>query len=181
MEKVGELIFGLLSEALGLKSTHLLELDCNEGHAIMCHYYPPCPQPELAIGTTEHSDSGFITVLLQDHIGGLQVLHHNKWVDIPPVPGALAVNVGSLLQLISNDKFVSSVHRVMANRGGPRVSVATSFTTGTVTTSKLYGPIEQLLSQQNPPKYTQITIKDYRLYFTQKGLDGTDALTHFRL
>ncbi|XP_038877359.1 1-aminocyclopropane-1-carboxylate oxidase homolog 1-like isoform X2 [Benincasa hispida] len=99
MEKVGQLIFGLLSEALGLKSTHLLELDCNEGHAIMCHYYPPCPQPTLIIGTTEHSDSGFITVLLQGHIGGLQVLHHNKWVDILPVPGALTVNVGSLLQI----------------------------------------------------------------------------------
>ncbi|KAA0049264.1 1-aminocyclopropane-1-carboxylate oxidase-like protein 1-like [Cucumis melo var. makuwa] len=189
IEKVGELIFELLSEALGLKSTHLLELDCTEGHAIRCHYYPSCPQPEFTIGTTQHSDSSFITVLLQDHIGGLQVLHHNKWVDVPPLPGAFTINVGSLLQasfyyynaLISNDKFVSSVHRVVANHEGPRISVASAFSTGTIPTSKVYGPIKQLLSQQNPPKYRQITVREYRIYFANKGLDGTDALAHFRL
>ncbi|KAE8650332.1 hypothetical protein Csa_011508 [Cucumis sativus] len=181
MENVGELIFGLLSEALGLKSTHLVDIGCNEGHALLCHFYPSCPQPELTIGITEHADGTFITVLLQDHIGGLQVLHDNKWVEIPPIPGALVVNVGNLLQLISNDKFVSSIHRVLATRNGPRVSVATFFSTGYAETFKLYGPIEELLSEQNPPKYKQTTVRDYRLYFSKKGLDGMDPLTHFRI
>lgn len=95
---LGEVIFGLLSEALGLNSTHLVDLDCNEGLAILGHYYPACPQPELTIGIAEHADDNFITVLLQDQIGGLQVLRQNKWVDVPPVPGAFVVNVGNLLQ-----------------------------------------------------------------------------------
>lgn len=86
------------------------------------------------------------------------------------------------MQLISNDKFVSSVHRVLATGKGPRVSVATFFsTTGYAQTSKLYGPIKELLSEQNPPKYKQTTVRDYRLYYAKRGLDGTNPLTHFRL
>ncbi|EXB45459.1 1-aminocyclopropane-1-carboxylate oxidase-1-like protein [Morus notabilis] len=50
------------------------------------------------MGISNHSDNDFLTVLLQDHIGGLQVLHDNQWYDVPPVPGALVVNIGDLLQ-----------------------------------------------------------------------------------
>jgi isopenicillin N synthase-like dioxygenase len=98
MMKLGILLFELLSEALGLNPNHLNEIDCSEGLAVLCHYYPACPQPELTLGTSKHSDNDFLTVLLQDHIGGLQVFYHDKWVDIPSVPGALVVNIGDLLQ-----------------------------------------------------------------------------------
>lgn len=103
--KVGILLWELLSEALGLKPNHLNDIGCAEGLAVLCHYYPPCPQPELTLGASKHADNSFITVLLQDHIGGLQVLHHNHWIDIPYQPGALVVNIGDLLQASVNFKL----------------------------------------------------------------------------
>ncbi|CAI0458081.1 unnamed protein product [Linum tenue] len=96
--KLGDLLFELLSEALGLRSNYLKDLDCGRGIQMVCHYYPACPQPELTLGATKHADNDFITVLLQDHIGGLQVLHQGKWIDVPPLPEALVINIGDFLQ-----------------------------------------------------------------------------------
>ncbi|KAK9150706.1 hypothetical protein Syun_009015 [Stephania yunnanensis] len=126
--KLGVALFELLSEALGLNISYLNDIGCSEGLFFLCHYYPECPEPELTMGTSKHSDNDFLTILLQDQIGGLQVLCQGKWVDVPPVHGGIVVNIGDLLQLISNDKFKSSEHRVLANHAGPRISVA-SFST----------------------------------------------------
>ncbi|CAI9118225.1 OLC1v1019760C1 [Oldenlandia corymbosa var. corymbosa] len=180
--KLGSTLFEILSEALGLNPNYLNNIGCNEGLAVICNYYPPCPQPDLTLGTTNHTDGDFLTVLVQDHIGGLEVLHENQWVAVPPLPGALVINIGDLLQLISNDKFISVEHRVLANDVSTRVSVASFFRNFDVSPSaKVYGPIPDLLSDENPAKYRAITVKEYVTFFNNKGLDGTSALTHFRL
>jgi isopenicillin N synthase-like dioxygenase len=51
------------------------------------------------MGITKHSDFSFMTLLLHDQLGGLQILHEDKWVNVPPVDGALVVIIGDLLQV----------------------------------------------------------------------------------
>jgi len=100
---LGFTLFELLSEALGLNPNQLKDtyMDCAEGLSIMGHYYPPCPETKMTMGTNKHTDGSFITVLLQDQVGVLQVLYENQWIDVPPTHGALVVNVGDLLQASS--------------------------------------------------------------------------------
>ncbi|CAN1312075.1 1-aminocyclopropane-1-carboxylate oxidase homolog 1 [Linum perenne] len=181
MIKLGELLFQLLSEALGLDKNHLKDIDCLEGLGLGCHYYPPCPQPELAIGAVQHCDICLLTIILQDQIGGLQVFRRGSWIDVPFVPGAMVVNIGDLLQLISNDRFTSALHRVKSKKTGPRISIPAFFGHGTTKSTRKYGPIKEMLSDNDPPKYKETTIRDFFLKSYKKGANEFSILPQLKI
>lgn len=90
-------------------------------------HYPPIPgaRPDDLYGSAPHTDYGFITVLAQDDAGGLQVrTADGHWIDAPPVPGAFILNTGDITARWSNDRFLSTPHRVYNRQDRDRYSVA---------------------------------------------------------
>ncbi|KAK7393420.1 hypothetical protein VNO78_21976 [Psophocarpus tetragonolobus] len=176
--KLKDIMSELFSEALGLERGYLRKIECMKREALVSNYYPACPEPELTYGAGKHSDPSCITIVLQDTLGGLQVFHENQLVDVKPLPGALVVNIGDFMQIISNDKFKSVLHQVLAAKKGPRVSIACHIYPHP---DHKYGPIKEFLSKDNLPKYRDTSIGEYLTQYRTKGLDGSKALSHFNV
>jgi isopenicillin N synthase-like dioxygenase len=93
-------------------------------------YYPPQP-PDTGteqFGVAPHTDYGGLTLLSQDDTGGLQVrARSGEWVTAPPIAGSFVVNVGDLMARWTNDRFLSTPHRVINSSGRARYSVGVFF------------------------------------------------------
>ncbi|PNT15814.2 hypothetical protein POPTR_010G107500v4 [Populus trichocarpa] len=179
-KQLGELLMELLCEGLGLNAGKLKDLTFLDARTMAAHYYPYCPQPDLTVGIMSHTDPGVLTVLLQDQIGGLQVKHGEGWVDVKPVPGAIVINVGDIMQILSNDEYKSNEHRVLANGcHEPRISIAIFF--NPLKRDSLFGPFPELISPEKPAVYREFIYTDYIKRFFTKELDGKSLTNYYKL
>lgn len=96
------------------------------------NYYPPIPNsptlaptdPNARVSIGSHTDFPVFTILWQDNVGGLQVLNREgQWINAKPIPDTLVVNIADCLQRITNDKYVSTIHRAQNWSGRERVSI----------------------------------------------------------
>ncbi|CAM0914185.1 unnamed protein product [Alopecurus aequalis] len=124
-----------------------------------CSYYPECPRPELVFGLKPHSDISAVTVLMvDDTVGGLQVLKEGAWWDVPVVPHTLLVIIGDQIQIMSNGIFKSPLHRVVTNPNKERISVALDYS---VDPEREIEPSAQLVNEKRPAVYRKVKVKDY--------------------
>lgn len=95
-----EMMVKAILESLKIDDSDKAAAELEEGsQVVVVNCYPPCPEPELTLGMPPHSDYGFLTLLLQDDVEGLQILHRDEWVTVDPIPGSFVVNVGDHLEV----------------------------------------------------------------------------------
>ena len=114
------------SVALGQEADFLPKL-LNPVQALLkVNHYPPQENPTTVsnIGVVPHSDEGAFTLLWQDENGGLEIESKSgEWVEAPPIPGTIVVNLGNAMQIWTNGEFSSTPHRVINRSGTDRYSI----------------------------------------------------------
>ena len=82
----------------------------NIGACLRVNYYPKCPQPDLTLGLSSHSDPGGMTLLLPDNqVPGLQVRKGNNWITVKPARHAFIVNIGDQIQVTPFISFLNYI------------------------------------------------------------------------
>ncbi|KAK6156804.1 hypothetical protein DH2020_011052 [Rehmannia glutinosa] len=109
-----ELEQGYMDEALKLDS-------CFQLYA--ANFYPPCPQPDQAIGLPPHTDHGLLTFLIHNGVAGLQIQHNGEWFNTNSPQNSILVNTADHLEIFSNGRYKSVKHRAVVNSEATRISV----------------------------------------------------------
>uniref|UniRef100_A0A5B6ZBA4 feruloyl-CoA 6-hydroxylase n=1 Tax=Davidia involucrata TaxID=16924 RepID=A0A5B6ZBA4_DAVIN len=178
--RMSEMVVRRLLEAL-LTRLNVKEIDETKellfmgSKRINLNYYPVCPNPELTVGVGRHSDVSTLTILLQDDVGGLYVrkIDDDSWVHVAPITGSLVINIGDALQIMSNGRYKSIEHRVIANGSKTRISVPI-FVNPRPT--DVIGPLPEVLESGEKPIYKQLLYSDYVKHFFRKAHDGKDTV-----
>jgi isopenicillin N synthase-like dioxygenase len=163
VEALGAKLLPVFARALELPADYFAPFFDPAQLALRLLHYPPASHGEEGqFGTGAHTDGGFMTLLVQNGVGGLQIRRRDgTWIDAPTLPGKFLVNSGDMMKRWTNDRFLSTPHRVLNSSGVERYSMALFFD------PHLDRVLECLPTCQgpgNPPKYTPIT---YLAYLTE--------------
>lgn len=184
LEKLAFKLVELISLSLELEANRLNGFFDDHTSYVRLNHYPECPIPHLALGIGRHKDSGAITILAQDSVGGLEVKRKSdgEWVRVKPTPGAFIINVGAVFQVWSNDKYESVEHRAVVNTEKDRLSIPFFFHPSRTVMVK---PLEELINEQNLAKYRAYNWGEFlaiRKINNFKKLEGENIqVTHFKI
>lgn len=177
IRKLSFWLLDLIAEGLGLESGYFRG-ELSQAQFISVNHYPPCPDPSLTLGLPKHCDPNVITLLLQGEAQGLQVLEDGQWLAVEPLPNALFVNIGYMLQIMSNGKLSSAEHRVMTNKNVARTTV-TSFIYPS--SNCRIGPVKTLLSDCIPPLYRDFVFKDFLSNYASDTPVGVPTIDRYKV
>ncbi|PRA10959.1 2OG-Fe(II) oxygenase [Arthrobacter sp. MYb211] len=123
MNQTGHELLAAIAVGLGLPEDHFDEpfADTPSWMGKLVHYVSGDVVPDAGNqGVGLHADYGFVTLLLQDQVGGLQVQPYGQeeWIAVPPTPGALVVNLGEMLEVATDGYLMATIHRVVAPPAG---------------------------------------------------------------
>ncbi|KAM6557444.1 hypothetical protein CsatB_004463 [Cannabis sativa] len=174
VQKVAVCVMKFMSRNLGLNSETLASKFEDGTQGMRINYYPPCVEADKVIGLTPHSDATGLTLLLQvNDVQGLQIKKNGKWIVVKPVPGAFIVNIGDIIEIMSNGEYKSIEHRAVVNPEKQRISIA-AFHSPHI--NGIVGPLPDLVKKHCKANYKTISTEDYiRLIVTNK-LDGKTQL-----
>nr|XP_043624795.1 1-aminocyclopropane-1-carboxylate oxidase 3-like [Erigeron canadensis] len=168
LEKLAEDLLDLLCENLGLEKGYLKKAFKGSkapNFGTKVSNYPPCPTPDLIKGLRAHTDAGGIILLFQDDkVSGLQLLKDGEWIDVPPLRHSIVINLGDQIEVITNGKYKSVMHRVIAQTDGARMSIASFYNPGN---DAVIYPAKALVKEQaaNEQAYPKFVFDDYmKLY-----------------
>ncbi|XP_010433658.1 PREDICTED: protein SRG1-like [Camelina sativa] len=180
VKSITKILLAKIAVALKIKPEEMEELFDDElGQRIRMNYYPPCPEPDKVIGLTPHSDSTGLTILLQvNDVDGLQIKKDGKWVTVKPLPNALVVNIGDILEIITNGTYRSIEHRGVVNSEKERLSVATFHNMGL---GKYIGPMKSLVERHKAAIFKSVTTEEYFNGLFSRELDGKAYLDVMRV
>ncbi|PHU02325.1 hypothetical protein BC332_27576 [Capsicum chinense] len=157
--KLGVLLEGIISECLGLPPDFLANYKSDRSpNSLMGLHYFPATEDENT-GKPAHEDPGCFTIVYQDELGGLQVQKDDQWIPIAPCKDKLVVNIGDVIQVLSNNKFKSATHRVIRPRELNRYSCAVFYN---VHGDKWIEPLTRFTKEiGESPKYRRFLFREY--------------------
>ena len=126
----------------------------------LLHYPPVSSSAQDGPGCGAHTDYGSVTLLAEDAVGGLQVqARDGRWLDVSTEPGTLVVNLGDMIARWTNDRYVSTPHRVVRPADRDRYSLPF------FTAPDFHTVVECIPSCQaeRPARYSPITAGEYML------------------
>lgn len=160
LEKTGIYVLRALALYIGLDE-HYFDHWASNGNSILrpIHYPPITEEPQGAERAGAHGDINLITLLMGASSGGLQVLRKDgEWIDAIPNEDELVINVGDMLERLTNNKLRSTIHKVInpprEEWGKPRYSIP--FFMHPRSEMPL-NCLEECISEENPKQYEDIT------------------------